>query len=175
MQNPQTWRAGRLLFVWPLTFDLSGMGVPTRTSRGPANIALGLIGARKHPHHVKVAIFGRGCPKICPGNHPLKYENVTFIFRCKRSPNFNSNIRSFWAVQCNICYFVKSYLKESNKCWLIYFLLWTAFFHYSTHGKKKSAPYESYWKKLDLLQRHNQYTSFKDLRFWPVEMLQKKW
>ena len=23
MQNPQTWRAGRLLFVWPLTFDLS--------------------------------------------------------------------------------------------------------------------------------------------------------
>ena len=58
MQNPQTWRAGRLLFVWPLTFDLSGMGVPTSTSRGPASIALGLIGARKHPHHVKVAIFG---------------------------------------------------------------------------------------------------------------------
>ena len=58
MQNPQTWRAGRLLFVWPLTFDLSGMGVPTRTSRGPASIALGLIGARKHPYHVKVAIFG---------------------------------------------------------------------------------------------------------------------
>ena len=44
----------------PLTFDLSGMGVPTRTSRGPASIALGLIGARKHPHHVKVAIFGAG-------------------------------------------------------------------------------------------------------------------
>ena len=58
MQNPQTWRAGRLLFVWPLTFDLSGMGVPTRTSRGPASIALGLIGVHKHPHHVKVAIFG---------------------------------------------------------------------------------------------------------------------
>ena len=59
MQNPQTWRAGRLLFVWPLTFGLSGMGVPTRTSRGPASIALGLIGARMQPHHVKVAIFGR--------------------------------------------------------------------------------------------------------------------
>ena len=57
MQNPQTWRAGRVLFVWPLTFDLSGIGVPTRTSRGPASIALGLIGVRKHPHHVKVAIF----------------------------------------------------------------------------------------------------------------------
>ena len=58
MQNPQTWRTGRLLFVWPLTSDLSGIDVPTRTSRGPASIALGLIGARKHPHHVKVAIFG---------------------------------------------------------------------------------------------------------------------
>ena len=58
-KTSQTWRAGRLLFVWPLTFDLSGMGVPTRTSRGAASIALGLIGARKHPQHVKVAIFGR--------------------------------------------------------------------------------------------------------------------
>ena len=58
MQNPQTWKAGRLLFAWPLTFDLSGMGVPTRTSKGPASIALRLIGAHKHPHHVKVAIFG---------------------------------------------------------------------------------------------------------------------
>ena len=57
MQIPQTWRAGRLLFVWPLTFDLSGMGVPTRTSRGPASIALGLIGACKHPHHIKVAVL----------------------------------------------------------------------------------------------------------------------
>ena len=59
MQKPHTWRARRLIFVWPLTFDLymSGMGVPARTSRGPASIALGLIGVRKHPHHVKVAIF----------------------------------------------------------------------------------------------------------------------
>ena len=48
-QNPQVWRAGRLLFVWPLTFDLSGMGDPTRTSRGPASIALRLTGARKPP------------------------------------------------------------------------------------------------------------------------------
>jgi len=39
------WRTGRLLFAWPLTFDLSGMGDPTRTSRVPASIALRLLGA----------------------------------------------------------------------------------------------------------------------------------
>jgi len=49
VQNPQTWRTGRLLFVWPLTFDLSGMGDPNRTSRGPARIALRLTGVRKPP------------------------------------------------------------------------------------------------------------------------------
>ena len=83
MQNPQTWRAGRLLFVWPLTFDLSGMGVPTRTSRGPANIALGLIGARKHPHHVKVAIFGRWVMVVTDpfllGRIGFDYGNVYFL------------------------------------------------------------------------------------------------
>ena len=41
------------------------------------------------------------------------------------------------------------------------------------HMAKKNLHHESYWKKMDLLPRHNQYTSFKDLRFWPVEMLQK--
>ena len=46
LQNPQAWRTSRLLFVWPLTFDLSGMGDPTRTSRGPASIALRFIEAR---------------------------------------------------------------------------------------------------------------------------------
>ena len=49
VQNPQTWRTGGLFFVWPLTFDLSGMGAPNRTSRGPASIALRFTGARKSP------------------------------------------------------------------------------------------------------------------------------
>ena len=85
MQNPQTWRAGRLLFVWPLTFDLSGMGVPTRTSRGPASIALGLVGARKHPHHVKVAIFGREIKFVAVDNvqknsESTNYSNCKFSF-----------------------------------------------------------------------------------------------
>ena len=42
--------------VWPLTFDLSGMGDPTRTSKGPASKALRLTATRKPPHHIKVAI-----------------------------------------------------------------------------------------------------------------------
>jgi len=54
--KPPTWRTGRLLFVWPLTFDLSGMGYPTRTLRGPARTALRLLGAHKPPHHIKVVI-----------------------------------------------------------------------------------------------------------------------
>ena len=55
MQNPQAWRTDGLLFVWPPTFDLSGIGDPTRTSRGPANTALRLIEARSTlPHRVLV-------------------------------------------------------------------------------------------------------------------------
>ena len=57
MQNPKAWRTARLLFVWPLTLDLSGMGDPTRTSKGPASKALRLTATRKPPHHIKVAIY----------------------------------------------------------------------------------------------------------------------
>jgi len=49
VQTLYVWKTGRLLFVWPLNFDLSDMEDPTRTSRGPASKALRLIEARKPP------------------------------------------------------------------------------------------------------------------------------
>jgi hypothetical protein len=41
------------LFVWNLTFDLSGLGDPA-SSYATAGLALGFIGTRKPHHHDKV-------------------------------------------------------------------------------------------------------------------------
>ena len=60
MINPQpnliTRRAGRLLLVWTLTIDLSGMGGPTRRTKSPASIALRFTETHKPVHHDKVAV-----------------------------------------------------------------------------------------------------------------------
>ena len=60
MISPQpnliTRRAGRLLLVWTLTIDLSGMGGPTRRTKSPASIALRITETHKPVHHDKVAV-----------------------------------------------------------------------------------------------------------------------
>ena len=60
MISPQpnliTRRAGRLLLVWTLTIDLSGMGGPTRRTKSPASIALRFTETHKPVHHDKVAV-----------------------------------------------------------------------------------------------------------------------
>lgn len=54
--NLITRRTGRLLLVWTLTIDLSGMGGPTRRTKSPASIALRFTETHKPVHHDKVAI-----------------------------------------------------------------------------------------------------------------------
>jgi hypothetical protein len=53
--QPPTWRARVSLFVWIITFDLSGMGDPT-SSYATAGITLRIIWPRKPYHYVKVGI-----------------------------------------------------------------------------------------------------------------------
>jgi hypothetical protein len=53
--QPPTWRARVSLFVWIITFDLSGMGNPT-SSYATASIGLRIIWTRKPHHYVKVRI-----------------------------------------------------------------------------------------------------------------------
>jgi hypothetical protein len=53
--QPPTWRARVSLFVWIITFDLSGMGDPT-SSYATAGIALRIIWPRKLHHYVKAGI-----------------------------------------------------------------------------------------------------------------------
>jgi hypothetical protein len=57
--QPQTCRARVSLFVWTITFDLSGMGDPTSTY-GTAGIALRIIWPRMPHHYVKVGILTGG-------------------------------------------------------------------------------------------------------------------
>ena len=54
--NLMTRRAGRLLLVWTLTIDLSGMGGPTRRNKSPTSIALRFTEPHKPLHHDKVAV-----------------------------------------------------------------------------------------------------------------------
>ena len=54
--QPPTWRTRGSLFVWSLPFDLFGMGVPARSLKTPADIALGVTGTHKPYHHCKVVI-----------------------------------------------------------------------------------------------------------------------
>ena len=58
--NPQpnlmTRRAGRLLLVWTLTIDLSGMGGPTRRNKSPVSVALRFTEPDKPLHHDKAAV-----------------------------------------------------------------------------------------------------------------------
>jgi hypothetical protein len=51
--QPPTWRTRVSLFVWVITFDMSGMGDPA-SSYATAGIALRIIWPRKPHHYVKV-------------------------------------------------------------------------------------------------------------------------
>ena len=51
--------AGRLLFVWTLTFNLSDKGGSTRRNESLANIAVRVTEALKPLHHNKVAVLWR--------------------------------------------------------------------------------------------------------------------
>jgi hypothetical protein len=53
MPQPPTWRTRVSLFVWVITFNLSGMGGPA-SSYATAGIALRIIWLRKPHHYVKV-------------------------------------------------------------------------------------------------------------------------
>ena len=53
-----------MLFVWLLPFDLFGIGDPNRSLKAPADIALGVTGARKPHHHVQ-------------GGNPIGAEDTT--------------------------------------------------------------------------------------------------
>jgi hypothetical protein len=55
MPQPSSWRTRVSLFVWVITFDLSGMGDPA-SSYATAGIALRIIWPRKLHHYVKVEI-----------------------------------------------------------------------------------------------------------------------
>ena len=52
--QPPTWRTSVSLFVWVLSFDLSGKGGPT-SSYATAGIALWIIAPRKPPYPTKDA------------------------------------------------------------------------------------------------------------------------
>ena len=54
--NLITQRAGRLLLVWTLTIDLSGMGGKTRRNKSPASISLRFTESHKPLNHDKVAV-----------------------------------------------------------------------------------------------------------------------
>ena len=54
--QPPTWKTSGSLFVRLLSFDLLGIGDPTRSSRTPADIALGVAGAHKPYHQKKMVI-----------------------------------------------------------------------------------------------------------------------
>ena len=57
LPNPQPGGPVGSLFVWPLLFEMFGMGVLAgQEYKTPDNITLGVTGARKQPHHDKVAI-----------------------------------------------------------------------------------------------------------------------
>jgi hypothetical protein len=51
--QPPTWRTRLSLFVWVITFDLSGMGGPT-SSFATAGLTLGILWPRKPHHYAKV-------------------------------------------------------------------------------------------------------------------------
>ena len=67
--QPPTWRTRGSLFVWSLPFDLFGMGVPARSLKTPADIALGVTGTHKPYHHCKVVI-----PSV---RKPQNYKLIT--------------------------------------------------------------------------------------------------
>jgi len=48
-------------FVWPLSFNLSGLGGPNRSIKTPASIAIRVIEVRNPPHHGKVTAHGEVC------------------------------------------------------------------------------------------------------------------
>jgi hypothetical protein len=57
-QSP-TWRTRVSLFVWIITFDLSGLGDPA-SSCVTAGLALRIIWPHKPHHHIKVETLSRG-------------------------------------------------------------------------------------------------------------------
>ena len=57
--QPPTWRTRISLFVWVITFDLSGMGGPT-SSYTTVSIALRIILPQNLQHYVKVGIPSGG-------------------------------------------------------------------------------------------------------------------
>lgn len=60
--QPPTWRNSGLLFVWPLPFDMCGLGDLARSFISRLLRYSGHGGVRKPPHHEKVAFHrGGGC------------------------------------------------------------------------------------------------------------------
>ena len=79
MISPQpnliTRRTRRLLLVWTLTIDLSGMGGPTGRNKSPASIAVRFTETHKPVHHDKVAItHGEGIMGMECENIPIRFE-----------------------------------------------------------------------------------------------------
>jgi len=54
--QPPTWKTSVFLFVWMLSFDLSGKGGPT-SSYATARLALWIIAPRKPPYPARDAFF----------------------------------------------------------------------------------------------------------------------
>jgi hypothetical protein len=68
--QPPNWRTNVSLFVWVITFDLSGMGAPA-SSFATARIALRILWPHKPRHYVKVEIPSAGNRYLCSYRMPI--------------------------------------------------------------------------------------------------------
>jgi hypothetical protein len=80
--QPPTWRAKVSLFVWIITFDLSGMGDPT-SSYATAGIALRITRPRKPHHYVKGEIPTGGFFFVSMENFLRYWNRVSGCEMCR--------------------------------------------------------------------------------------------
>ena len=79
--QPQTWRASRITLPLAPTLRPVWHGCPRQEYETPANIALGVTGERKPPHHDKVAILIEAVqlPITKPKYKSLFYQTLKYV------------------------------------------------------------------------------------------------
>ena len=111
--QPPTWRTSASLFVWVLSFDLSGKGDPA-SSYATAGIALWIIAPRKPPYPVKDALVK---VEILQGGISLL---ILFIISNLVSSYLNKRPTDEGIYKKNVVFFSVSYVKpdrELSKIW----------------------------------------------------------
>jgi hypothetical protein len=113
-QTP-TWWIKVSLFVWVITFDLSGMGVAA-SSYATTDLALRIISAHKPYHYVKVGTHSGGSTKPSHVNYRTVWFQKVVTYHETRTNKL------LWDVNRNILWLIpviseRQYTTWLNRCW----------------------------------------------------------